>query len=244
MQQLLAEAGQSGLGHALVAVEARGAEAAAEWDSVQSPETYVGYARTEHFASPGGTVGDQRRVYTAPAQLPRNHWALTGEWTVGKQAAVLHTANGRIVYRFHARDLHLVMGPATRGTSVRLRVRLDDQPPGAAHGMDVDDQGHGTVTAPRLSQLIRQPSPITGAPVRDRIARSGCGSVCVDVWLIHGGDARLDGQGPCDGVSAMRGPCPLSSCSYDPVGPTRHGRVSGHRAALIVHRVRPQGVRV
>ena len=89
-----------------------------------------------------------------------NHWALTGEWTVEKQAAVLHTANGRIVYRFHARDLHLVMGPATRGTSVRFRVRLDGQPPGAAHGIDVDDHGNGTVTAPRLYQLIRQPPPI------------------------------------------------------------------------------------
>ena len=84
----------------------------------------------------------------------------SGDWTVGKQAAVLHKANGRIVYRFHARDLHLVMGPAARGTSVRFRVRLDGQPPGAAHGIDVDDQGNGTVTAPRLYQLIRQPPPI------------------------------------------------------------------------------------
>jgi thiol-disulfide isomerase/thioredoxin len=160
IQQLLAEAGLGGIGHELVVVEARGAEAAADWDSLQSPETYVGYARTAHFASPGGAARDQRRVYAAPERLQRNHWALTGDWTVGKQAAVLHKANGRIVYRFHARDLHLVMGPAPRGTSVRFRVRLDGQPPGAAHGIDVDDQGNGTVTAPRLYQLIRQPPPI------------------------------------------------------------------------------------
>jgi thiol-disulfide isomerase/thioredoxin len=160
IQHLLAEAGLGGSGHALVAVEARGAEAAADWASLQSPETYVGYERTAHFASPGSAVRDQRRVYAAPERLRLNHWALTGDWTVGKQAAVLHTANGRIVHRFHARDLHLVMGPATRGTSVRFRVRLDGQPPGAAYGIDVDDQGHGTVSAPRMYQLIRQPPPI------------------------------------------------------------------------------------
>ena len=83
---------------------------------------------------------------------------MIGRW--GNRPRVLHKANGRIVYRFHARDLHLVMGPAPRGTSVRFRVRLDGQPPGAAHGIDVDDQGNGTVTAPRLYQLIRQPPPI------------------------------------------------------------------------------------
>src|SRR5438874_2550928 len=136
-------------------------EAAADWGSLQSPENYIGLERTEHFASPGGAALHKRRMYAAPAPLRRNHWALAGEWTVGKQAAVLHTANGRIVYRFHARDLHLVMGPATRGTSVRFRVRIDGQPPGAAHGMDVDDHGNGTVTASRLYQLIRQPKPIT-----------------------------------------------------------------------------------
>jgi hypothetical protein len=159
-QHVLGEAGIGGIGHELVAVEARGLEAAADWGSLQSPENYIGLERTEHFASPGGAALHKRRIYAAPARLRRNHWALAGEWTVGKQAAVLHTANGRIVYRFHARDLHLVMGPATRGSSVRFRVRLDGQPPGAVHGMDVDDHGHGTVAAPRLYQLIRQPPPI------------------------------------------------------------------------------------
>jgi hypothetical protein len=92
--------------------------------------------------------------------LRLNEWALAGEWTIGRQATALNTANGRIVYRFHARDLHLVMGPAARGTSVRFRVFIDGQAPGAAHGSDVDDQGNGTVTEQRLYQLIRQPGHI------------------------------------------------------------------------------------
>jgi thiol-disulfide isomerase/thioredoxin len=160
LQHVLAEAGIGGLAHELVSVDARGAEAAADWGSLRSPETYVGYARTEHFASPGGAVLGSRRVYTAPARLRLNHWALSGEWTVQRGAAMLNTANGRIAYRFHARDLHLVMGPAARGTSVRFHVFIDGQAPGAAHGSDVDDQGNGTVTDQRLYQLIRQPRPI------------------------------------------------------------------------------------
>jgi len=160
IQQLLAEAGSGGIGHELVSVDARGAEAAADWVSLQSPENYVGYARTENFASPGGAVLDKRRVYAAPARLRLNNWALSGDWTVAKQATVLNKANGRIAYRFHARDLHLVMGPAARGASVRFRVLIDGQPPGAAHGIDVDDQGNGTAAEQRLYQLIRQPKPI------------------------------------------------------------------------------------
>ena len=160
IQQLLAEAGIGGIDHELVSVDAQGAEAAADWGDLRSPENYVGYERTENFASPGGAALDERRVYTPPARLRLNHWALAGEWTVESQATVLHTANGRIAYRFHARDLHLVMGPAARGTSVRFRVLIDGQLPGAAHGIDVDDQGNGTVTQQRLYQLIRQPRPI------------------------------------------------------------------------------------
>src|SRR6267378_1205898 len=160
IQQLLAEAGVGGIAHQLVSVDARGAEAAADWGILKSPFNYVGYERTENFASPGGAVLDKRRVYAAPARLRLNHWALSGDWTVGKQATVLNKANGRIAYRFHARDLHLVMGPAARGTSVRFRVLIDGQPPGAAHGVDVDDQGNGTVTEQRLYQLIRQPKPV------------------------------------------------------------------------------------
>jgi thiol-disulfide isomerase/thioredoxin len=160
IQQLLAEAGAGGIGHDLVSVDARGVEAAADWGSLKSPENYVGYERTERFASPGGAILAKRRVYAAPAQLSLNHWALSGDWTVEKQATVLNEANGRIVYHFYARDLHLVMGPTTRGTSVRFRVRIDGQPPGAAHGTDVDDQGNGTVVEQRLYQLVRQSKPI------------------------------------------------------------------------------------
>jgi len=160
IQQLLAETGIGGIGPELVSVDARGAEAAADWGSLKSPENYVGYERTENFASPGGAVLDKRRVYAAPARLRLNHWALAGDWTVEKQAIVLNKHNGRIAYRFHARDLHLVMGPSARGTSVRFRVLIDGRPPGAAHGIDVDDQGNGTVTEQRLYQLIRQPKPI------------------------------------------------------------------------------------
>ena len=160
LQHLLAEAGIGGFAHELVSVDAQGAEAAADWGDLRSVETYVGDARTEHFASPGGAVLDKRHLYTAPERLRLNQWALVGEWTVGREATVLNKANGRIAYRFHARDLHLVMGPAARGTSVRFRVRIDGQAPGAAHGSDVDDQGNGTATEQRLYQLIRQPGSI------------------------------------------------------------------------------------
>ena len=93
-------------------------------------------------------------------RLSLNQWALAGEWTVGSEAIVLNATNGRIAYHFHARDLHLVMGPVVPGTAVRFRLRIDGQPPGAAHGIDVDDQGNGSVTEQRLYQLIRQPGPI------------------------------------------------------------------------------------
>jgi thiol-disulfide isomerase/thioredoxin len=160
IQQLLGEAGIVDVGHELVPADARGVEAAADWDSLASPENYVGYERTENFASPGGAALDKRRVYAAPTQMKLNQWALSGDWTIGQQAAVLNKANGRIAYRFHARDLHLVMGPPARGSSVRFRVLIDGQPPVPGHGLDVGDNGNGTVTEPRLYQLIRQPRPI------------------------------------------------------------------------------------
>ena len=161
IQRLLTEAGIGRIGHELVLVDAGGVEAAADWDSLWSPENYLGYGRTENFASSNGAVLDTPHGYAAPARLGLNHWALSGDWTVQAQATVLNQAGGRILYRFHARDLHLVMAPAAPGTAVRFRVLIDGQPPGAAHGADVDDQGNGTVTQPRLYQLIRQPGPIT-----------------------------------------------------------------------------------
>ncbi|MBV9848358.1 MAG: thioredoxin family protein [Armatimonadetes bacterium] len=160
IQEILARAGAGGRGDELVSVDARGAEVPADWDDLESPENYVGYERTENFASAGGAVLNERRVYAAPAQLPLNYWALSGDWTAGKEAIALNKANGRIAYRFHARDLHLVMGPAARGSSVRFHVLLDGQPAGAAHGVDVDAGGNGTAVEQRLYQLIRQPKPI------------------------------------------------------------------------------------
>lgn len=160
IQQLLADAGRPGIGNDLVAVDGRGVEAAPDWNSLRSSENYVGYRRTENFASPGGMVAGKRHRYSAPPSLRPNHWALTGDWTVGNQAAALNGNVGRIAYRFHARDLHIVMGPAARGNAVRFRVLIDGKPPGVAHGVDVNELGVGTVTGHRLHQLIRQPQPI------------------------------------------------------------------------------------
>jgi thiol-disulfide isomerase/thioredoxin len=160
IQRLLAEAGFGGISRDLVSVEGQGAEAAPDWDSLKSPETYVGSQRTERFASAGGAVSGNRRVYSVPARLGLNQWALSGDWTMEKGNVALNEPDGRIAYRFHARDLHLVMGPAARGASVPFRVLIDGQAPGAAHGADVDEQGSGTVSEQRLYQLIRQPAPI------------------------------------------------------------------------------------
>jgi len=163
IQQLLAEAGIGGVARDLVTIDAsnaRGPEVAADWEHLASGETYVGYARAENFVPPGGAIPDERRIYTVPEHLSRNEWGLAGDWTIGQGAAVSGSAGGRIVYRFHARDLHLVMGPAARGTPVRFHVRIDGQAPGPAHGTDIDDQGNGTAAEQRLYQLIRQPGPI------------------------------------------------------------------------------------
>ena len=160
IQRLLMEAGAGDVGDALVSPEPRGFEVAADWASLKSPENYVGYERTDGFASPGGATRDKSRMYEVPARLRRNDWALSGDWTIKRDAAELNKPNGRIAYRFHARDLHLVMGPATPGTSVKFRALIDGQPPGAAHGLDVDEQGVGTVTEQRMYQLIRQQQTI------------------------------------------------------------------------------------
>ena len=160
VQRLLNEAGAGSVRQDLVAVDGGGVEAAADWDSLWSPENYLGYERTENFASANGVVLATPHRYGAPTRLRLNHWGLSGDWTVERAAIVLNEPEGWILYRFQARDLHLVMGPPAPGTSVRFRVLLDSQPPGAAHGADVDDQGNGTLTYPRLYQLIRQPGPV------------------------------------------------------------------------------------
>jgi thiol-disulfide isomerase/thioredoxin len=160
IRQLLAAGGGGGIDRELVSVEAHGPEVGADWGSLKSPETYVGHHKAAKFASPGGAAVDTRHLYAVPPRLRLNQWALSGEWTVKPEAAVLNAAGGRIAYRFHARDLHLIMGPAARRGAVPFRVFIDGQPPGAGHGSDVDDQGNGTVTEQRLYQLIRQSGPI------------------------------------------------------------------------------------
>jgi thiol-disulfide isomerase/thioredoxin len=161
IQQLLGEAGLGEVDRELVSIDPGGVEAAADWETLGSPETYVGYARAESFASPSGLAPDRSRVYDEPSTLGLNQWSLGGDWTVGNQPAVLNEAGGRITHRFHARDVNLVMGPPAGGGSARFRVLIDAEPPGPAHGLDVDDQGNGTVNEARLYQLIRQGGPIT-----------------------------------------------------------------------------------
>ncbi len=149
IQKLLVEAGVAGIGHDMVAPDARGIERAADWDNLRSPENYLGSERTEGFVS-----------HRDAAKLRLNEWMVAGNWTISRHAVTLNEAHGRIVSRFHARDLHMVLGPAAKETSVLYRVRIDGQAPGSAHGSDVDEQGQGVVTEQRLYQLIRQSRPI------------------------------------------------------------------------------------
>ncbi|MGT2511529.1 cytochrome c biogenesis protein DipZ [Cupriavidus basilensis] len=159
IQQLLAEAGHAGaakVATGLGTTGAQGVQMAADKAEIQSGETYLGYERAENFASPGGEAQDKAHTYTAPAQPALNDWGLAGTWKVGAEHATLAGASGRIVYRFHARDLHLVLGPGQDGRPVRFRVTIDGAAPGDAHGTDVAADGRGTVTEQRLYQLVRQ----------------------------------------------------------------------------------------
>lgn len=160
IQRLLAEAGKSDVSAGLVSVNATGAEASSNMKSVLSPETYLGYERAENFISPGGAVEDRRHSYKALE--PRlNEWSLAGDWTIGKEQAALNEKGGKISYRFHARDLHLVLGPATDGRQIRFRVTVDGKPPGDSRGIDIDADGRGIVAEHRLYQLLRQNGPIS-----------------------------------------------------------------------------------
>jgi thiol-disulfide isomerase/thioredoxin len=161
IQQLLREAGRDAISDDLVSIAADGFEAQADWTNLESPETYLGYEQAQRFASPVGVALDEPRTYVAPHPLQLNDWALSGDWTVQRRASVLNQADGRIAFRFHARDVHLVMGPRVRDTSVPFSVLVDGEPPGAAHGLDVDEQGQGAVAQQRLYQLIRERGSIT-----------------------------------------------------------------------------------
>ena len=160
IRRLQAETGVTGDDKGIVPIAANGFELQADWRNLKSPEMYLGYGRTETFSSPGGAVSGKRRLYAVPTRLALNEWALAGEWTMANEPTTLNKGPGRIVCRFHARDVHLVMGPLRQESPVRFRVSMDGQPPGPAHGLDVDDRGSGTLIEQRLYQLLRQPGPI------------------------------------------------------------------------------------
>jgi thiol-disulfide isomerase/thioredoxin len=161
IQELLKEANAKSMPATSASIQGQGIQAAADMSDVRSPETYIGYARAEHFASPGGIKQDTEQLYTAPTPPRLNEWGLAGKWIDHKQVAELKSAGGKIVFRFHARDLHLVLGPSADGKPVRFRVTIDGQAPGENHGVDTDAQGNGVVTAYRLYQLVRQKGAIT-----------------------------------------------------------------------------------
>jgi len=159
IQRLLVEAGREGIDQDLVMVEPKGLEVAADWRTLQSPETYMGNRQSTGFVQDDVARFDAPQAY-APADPGLNQWALAGTWTVAPHAAILNEAGGRIAFRFHARDVNLVMGPASRGDAIRFRVSLDGLPATGALGTDVDSNGAGVVRDQRTYQLIRQPGSI------------------------------------------------------------------------------------
>jgi len=168
IQELLRERAAKSLPGGQVGVHAQGVEAAADMSQVRSPESYIGYARAERFLPPDGLRHNAQQLYAAPPYLNLNQWALAGRWTDHEQAAVLNAAGGKILFRFHARDLHLVLGPSAAGKPIRFRVTVDGHAPGEDHGVDTDAEGNGIVTEHRLYQLVRQ-LVRQKAPVADRL---------------------------------------------------------------------------
>jgi thiol-disulfide isomerase/thioredoxin len=178
IQGLLREAGRDGIGDDLVSVADDGFEAQADWANLESPETYLGYEQAQNFASADGAEFDEPFTFGVPDPLERNQWALSGEWTIGPGASVLSGTEGRIAFRFHARDVNLVMGPPSRDTSVPFRVLVDGEAPGDAHGLDVDEQGNGTLTQQRLHLLVRQPGSITDRTFEIAFQAPGAEAYC------------------------------------------------------------------
>jgi cytochrome c biogenesis protein CcdA/thiol-disulfide isomerase/thioredoxin len=161
IQQLLREAGAAKVADGLIKASAEGVQLAPDMNEVQSTETYVGYQRAEHFVPETSLVPDKVSAYSAPSQLTLNDWSLDGQWNVGPERATSSAPASRIVYRFHARDLHLVLGPGADGKPVRFNVLVDGKVPGDAHGTDVAPDGSGSVTEQRLYQLVRQTGGVT-----------------------------------------------------------------------------------
>ncbi|HET8922805.1 MAG TPA: redoxin domain-containing protein [Candidatus Acidoferrum sp.] len=160
IQELLKENGATGLASDTTSVTAVGIEAAPDWRDGRSPETYLGYRQAQNFASPERVHKDSIQAFSAPGKLSLNHWGLSGSWNVNPESAVLQAVPGKIVFRFHSRDLHLVLAPAKDAKPGRFVVRLDGAAPGENCGIDVAPDGSGEIREPRLYQLIRQKGPI------------------------------------------------------------------------------------
>jgi thiol-disulfide isomerase/thioredoxin len=178
IQQLLMDAGAEDIDQDLVTVDPHGLEVAADWQTLRSPETYTGYGQSTGFAQDDVARFDESAVYTAPARLSLNSWGLAGNWTVAQHAAVLNKADGRVTFQFHARDLNLVMGPASKGASIPFRVFLDGQPAVGAYGTDVNPDGGGFVDAQRTYQLIRQSGPIADRRFEIEFGDAGVEAYC------------------------------------------------------------------
>jgi thiol-disulfide isomerase/thioredoxin len=178
IQQLLVDAGAKDLDQDLVEVEPRGLEVAADWRTLQSPETYTGYGQSTGFASDNVAGFDEPHVYAAAARLPLNHWDLSGRWTIARHAAILNDAGGRIAFRFHARDLNLVIGPASKGASIPFRILIDGQAADGALGSDVDADGRGIVGDQRTYQLIRQGGSIADRTFEIEFLEAGVEAYC------------------------------------------------------------------
>ncbi len=161
IEKLLKEAKATQMPGTATTIRAQGIEAPADMNDVRSPETYIGYARAENFASRPGIKPDRETLYTAPARPRLNEWGLGGTWADHRQIAELKSAGGEIVYRFHARDLHLVLGPAADGKPIHFKVTIDGQAPGENHGVDTDAEGNGVVTDYRLYQMVRLKEHVT-----------------------------------------------------------------------------------
>jgi thiol-disulfide isomerase/thioredoxin len=161
-----------GIDRDLVTVKGIGVEAPADWDHLQTPETYLGYGRGENFVSTAGAAFDQRRAYELPERLPVSHWALAGEWTIGRENVRLDEAGGSIATRFHARDAHLVLSPGDHGP-ISFCVLLDGEAPGVSAGIDVDEDGNGVLCAGRLYQLVRQRETVRPRTLKITFHESG-----------------------------------------------------------------------
>ena len=178
IQRLLLEGGAAEVDEDLVMVEPHGLEVAADWRTLRSPETYLGYRQATGFAQADVATFDEPRSYAAPDRLPLNHWGLAGDWTFAGHASVSSGPGSRVAFAFHARDVNLVMGPLPKDRSIPFHVRLDGEPVDAAHGTDVDEGGLGVLDRQRTYQLVRQPGPIVDRVVEVEFDAGGAGIYC------------------------------------------------------------------